>query len=111
LKRNLAENLVLMEMLKFRYNAGKGSNLYFFRDHTGNEVDLVLDTPQGIRGIEVKTAQTVTGAFFRPLEFLGRISSELSSAHLVYGGEQRRVQRGVEIIPWCEMGSLRPIVV
>ncbi|HNV72271.1 MAG TPA: ATP-binding protein, partial [Candidatus Ozemobacteraceae bacterium] len=43
LRGHLFENFVIMEALKHRYNRGQRSNLSFFRDATGNEVDLILE--------------------------------------------------------------------
>lgn len=38
----LFENFIVMEALKRRYNRGKESNLYFYRDSNQNEIDLLL---------------------------------------------------------------------
>ena len=46
----LFENFVVMEALKHRFNQGKASNLFYFRDATGNEIDLLLFTGGGGRG-------------------------------------------------------------
>ena len=43
----LFENFIVTEALKQRYNMGKESNLYFYRDSTQNEVDLVLKKVRG----------------------------------------------------------------
>ena len=39
----LFENFIISEFLKNRYNHVKNKNIYFFRDHVGNEVDIILD--------------------------------------------------------------------
>ncbi|MBI9096676.1 MAG: DUF4143 domain-containing protein [Sphaerochaeta sp.] len=39
---NLFENMIVMEAVKARYNAGKSNQLYFFRNSNGLEVDLLL---------------------------------------------------------------------
>jgi len=43
LRGNLFENLVVMEALKYRLHRGRRSNLHFYRDSNGNEVDLLLN--------------------------------------------------------------------
>ena len=43
----LFENFIVTEALKQRYNMGKESNLYFYRDSNQNEVDLVLKKVRG----------------------------------------------------------------
>ncbi len=42
LRGHLFENMVIAEALKYRLNQGKRSNLYFYRDSKGNEVDLLI---------------------------------------------------------------------
>jgi predicted AAA+ superfamily ATPase len=39
---HIFENMVVIECLKTRTNAGKLPNLYFFRDSNGNEVDILF---------------------------------------------------------------------
>lgn len=56
----LFENLIVSEMLKSRYNQGKRSNLYFWRDTAGHEVDLVIEKADRLIPAEIKSGQTVT---------------------------------------------------
>jgi len=39
----LFENWVITELLKQRYNRALVSNPYFWRDNTGNEIDVLVD--------------------------------------------------------------------
>ena len=55
---NMFENLVVLEALKSRFNAGRRSNLYFFRDAKGFEIDLILDEQRQPRPIEIKSTHT-----------------------------------------------------
>ena len=43
LRGALFENWVVSELLKGRFNRGLPSNLFFWRDSTGNEVDVLLE--------------------------------------------------------------------
>lgn len=40
------ERLVVSELLNARFNLGLSSNLFFWRDNTGNEVDLLIEQGQ-----------------------------------------------------------------
>lgn len=40
----LFENLAVLEVLKTFHNAGQHPDLHFYRDSTGNEADLVLQS-------------------------------------------------------------------
>ena len=69
LRGALFENFIITEILKGRYNQGKVSNIYFFRDHVGNEVDIVLDYGDKVTSIEIKSAQTVNSSFYKGLNY------------------------------------------
>lgn len=43
LKGALFENLIVLEIFKKRLNQGLPTNLYFWRDRTGHEVDLLAE--------------------------------------------------------------------
>jgi predicted AAA+ superfamily ATPase len=50
----LWENFIFMELLK-KSNAGKNSEeFYFWRTHTGQEIDLIRDSEKGLEAIEIK---------------------------------------------------------
>lgn len=42
-KGAIFENLIIAELLKQRYHNGKEPNLYFWRDHKGREIDLLIE--------------------------------------------------------------------
>lgn len=67
LRGNLFENLVVIEALKYRYNRGKRSNLHFWRDAKGNEVDLVIEAGPDIVPVEIKSGATITEDYFKGL--------------------------------------------
>ena len=72
---NLFENMVVIEALKARLNAGKEPELYFYRDNKGNEVDLLFRRNRQLIPIEIKSAMT-----FNP-EFAKESRSSRKSRH------------------------------
>ena len=98
LRGNLFENLVVGEALKYRYNRGKRSNLFFWRDAKGNEVDLVVDNGADVLPVEVKAGATISPDYFRGLTaFCQRMKEPPQNAALVYGGAERQRRTGVTI--------------
>ena len=98
LRGHLFENLVVVEALKYRFNRGKRSNLLFFRDSSGLEVDLLCTRGARFAAIEVKAGQTVGRSFFSNLKKLrkllpGRVAEEI----LVHGGQSEYVREGVKV--------------
>jgi uncharacterized protein len=59
--------MIGMEALKYRFNRGLRNNLTFFRDRTGNEVDLLYSAGENILALEIKTAETVNASLLQGL--------------------------------------------
>jgi predicted AAA+ superfamily ATPase len=98
LKGALFENLVVMEALKLRYNRGRRSNLFFYRDSNGNEVDLVCSFADQLVGVEIKAGATMTGDYFKGLERLSAaLPQPLAGKMLVYGGDEEHLRGDVRV--------------
>jgi predicted AAA+ superfamily ATPase len=88
LRGHLFENLVIVEFLKGRYNKAQSSNLFFYRDHTGNEVDLVLREALSLIPVEIKSAETYSSDYLKGLNHFNKVFKQnLNSGYVVYGGE------------------------
>lgn len=103
----LFENLVIAEFLKNRFNNACENNLYFFRDHVGNEVDLVLDYGDELIPVEIKSGQTLGSDFLRGLDtYLKLRRSGKRTGFLVYGGEVNQTVRDVGVYSWRKLKTL-----
>jgi predicted AAA+ superfamily ATPase len=84
----LFENLIVSEALKHRYNQGKESNLFFYRDSHQNEVDLLLRKGEQFHAIEIKSAQTYNSSFEKGLKVLESVFGErVIRQTIVYTGD------------------------
>lgn len=43
MKGGLFETLIIGKFLKYRFNKGEESNLFFWRDKTGHEIDCLIE--------------------------------------------------------------------
>lgn len=103
----LFENLVISELLKRRYNQGLASNLYFWRNNTGEEVDVVVEHGDKLQPIEIKSGQTYNSDFLIGLNKWARYAGEAAlPAQLVYGGDVPMTRNAVAVHPWREMSKL-----
>jgi predicted AAA+ superfamily ATPase len=103
----LFETWAVSELLKGRYNLGKPSNLFFWKDRSGREVDVLIDTGKKLIAVEMKSAQTLASDFFRGLDSWVRISGDASAKPwLVYGGTERQSRAQVEVLPWISIDEL-----
>jgi predicted AAA+ superfamily ATPase len=103
----LFETWVVAELLKARYARGLGSNLFFWRDRSGHEVDLVIEQGATLVPVEIKSGQTVQPAFFRGIEDWRRISGQPDGeAWLVFGGDREERRGSLRVLPWQSIGEL-----
>lgn len=108
LRGALFETLVVNELLKNRLNHGLHQPLYFWRDNTGTEVDVVLEQGQEIAAVEIKSSYSLASdAMASLLRWRGYAQSrgefQTIRCGLVYGGAQRYVREGVEVLPWSQL--------
>lgn len=107
LRGALFESLVVSECLKYRYNAGRRSNLYFFRDRSGNEVDLMLKHGDRYAALEIKSAQTFHSDFTKGLKFLKDLLKEqISAMGIVYGGDLTQSRENIKIAGFRDLVPL-----
>lgn len=96
LRGALFENLVVSELLKFRFNRLKRENLTFFRDAKGHEVDILYTLANEITLIEVKAGATVREDYFKNLEYFDSSIKAAKSKIVVYDGDRNeKWSRGV----------------
>lgn len=107
----LFESWVISELLKTRYNAGETSNLYFWRDRSGHEVDLLIDHGTHLSPLEIKSGQTINKDYFKGLEFWKNLADDnAGKAWLVYGGDSRQIRSEVTVLPWYEINSKQIVI-
>ena len=103
----LFETYVVSECLKDRFNRGLPSNLYFWRDNVGHEVDLVVERGGKLVPVEIKSGQTLVDEWFAGLGKWARIAgTRAAKANLVYGGTKAFVRSGIAVHPWNRIPSL-----
>ncbi len=98
---SLFENFIVMEALKDKLNQGDSTPMHFYRDSTGNEVDLLLPADGQFRAIEVKAGATVNPDYFRGLrQFAKTHGDQMESGCVVYGGTQDQGRSDWPVWSW-----------
>ncbi len=94
LRGALFENLAVADVVKHLSNSARRSPLFFYRDSSGLEIDLVYPLGNHLLPIEIKAGHTIVPAHFEPLARFARLlPSAAGHALLVYGGDED-VSRG-----------------
>ena len=103
LRGPLFENMVIVEILKQRFNLGRASNLSFFRDSRGLECDILFETADGTGAIEIKSGATVTADFFSALNAVAKVVPEITLKAVIYGGAARQSRSAGEVVPFDDL--------
>jgi uncharacterized protein len=99
-KGSLFENLVIVDFLKRRYNCGRTNNLFFWRDNTGNEIDLLIENGNQLIPVEIKSGQTISDEFFKGIRYWNKIT-QTEGGFLVYGGSMiQKRSNGITVVPF-----------
>jgi len=91
LRGDLFENLVVLELMKYRFNRAQDPNLYFYRDQSKNEIDIIIKHGHELIPVEIKSAQTFHSQFLKGLKLLKRILPErVPQGYVLYAGDSRQ---------------------
>lgn len=110
LRGAIFENMVVAEMLKHRFNTGKPSNLYFYRDKSKREVDILQVDGLQMKAYEVKSAQRFDSSFFKNLKYLKELfGNNLISTQVIYDGEDNDYDSANGIFNFRNIAKMKQI--
>jgi predicted AAA+ superfamily ATPase len=102
----LFENWVVSEIKKNRFNMLQHDELFYFRDSTGNEVDLICKNENAPLAIEIKSGKSSDNSQFRALKYWQKLQPE-SQAILLYGGKKSEmISDNLSLTSWTEVAAL-----
>ncbi len=107
LRGAIFENMVVADILKQRHHSVLPSNLYFYRDHSGIEVDLLMDNGGQVTPIEIKSSATWNKDFQKGIKALGNIIDNTKKpGYVVYNGIDIPMD-DYEVISWKNCNKIR----
>ena len=103
MKGAIFETFVFSEIYKAFAHSGEQPPLYFWRDRTGHEVDIVIDTGKRLIPVEIKSAETIDISFFEWLKYYISLGAPVSKTGVLVHGGDALYQRGSFVIrPWFQ---------
>lgn len=100
----LFENLVISEVLKYQLNRGNEIRFGYFRDSTGNEIDLIIRVQGELIAWEIKSAATYSSDFMKGLDYFKKIAKDpIQKTQIIYGGNQEHTVGSHQIISYKKM--------
>jgi len=106
LRGALFENLIILELLKARYNNGQRGNLFYWRDRTGNEIDVLIDQSSQVIPVEIKTASTFNTDYVKGINYWKKVNPDTKKAFVIYTGKSA-VLDSSQILNWKDLGVIK----
>ncbi len=101
LRGGIFENYIISEHAKQCFHRGERPNMFFWRDRSGHEIDLIVERGLELRAYEVKAGETVRSDMFRNLEYFASLFElPADQCQVIYGGAQAQSFRNAQVIPW-----------
>ncbi len=96
----LFETMIVAELVKWIKTVRKDVNLYFYRTRSGFELDLLVETRNGLIGVEIKSRKTISAMDTRPMQKLARkLEKKWLGGLVVYRGDE--IKRLAEFDIWA----------
>ena len=100
----LFESWVVSELYKKRLNTGLPIDLFFWRDNTGNEVDLIIENEKGLQPIDIKSGSTYASDWSQGLKKWQALAKNSSlEPAILYGGESNFERESLQVWGWRDV--------
>jgi hypothetical protein len=107
LRGSVFETFVVSELVKWRLNRGVPADLWFWRDSSGQEIDVVAELGPWLMPIEIKSGQTLNPDYFRGLQrWMALAGDRAREPTLVFGGESATRHQGIRVLPWGRVSEV-----
>lgn len=80
------ENMAVIEILKKLTNSGRRPNIYFYRERSGIEVDIISENNNGLNIYEVKSGKTLQNDYMANMKRFVAEYPEVKSSTVIYDG-------------------------
>lgn len=82
------ETMVVGELMKWMKTAGRDGEIYFYRTRSGLEVDILLETPAGVVGMEIKNRRVIASKDVTALREVARgLGDRWRGGLVIYSGD------------------------
>ena len=101
------ENWCISEIKKNKCNDGENGGLFYFRDHLGNEIDLIIDKEAGALAVEIKSATKPDKKHIEGLKYWKKYQPSANAILLYQGKNTLNSDLNITYLSWEELDSIR----
>lgn len=93
LRGNLFENMVVNDIIKYGTNRGHEEQLFFYRDKSQHEIDVLRVLVDKVEAYEIKSGMTYSTDYFKNLNYIKPLLKDrIVRTMVLYDGEQENLQ-------------------
>ena len=100
------ENFIVSEIIKNRKNKEQFGEVYFYRDSTGNEVDVLIENEGNLIPIEIKSAVKIQKEHHKNLKWFQKVFRQEGGILLYAGNENESFPNEIEQLSWTNVKDL-----
>ena len=105
LRGSVFESFVVAELVKHFTAVRRDAPLYHWRDATGHEIDVLIDTGDRLIPVEAKSGSTIAATACDTINWWTSLPENPNRGGvLVHGGDRSFDFKGVRVLPWCING-------
>lgn len=98
---HIFEGFCISEFIKSAYHQKIDPDIFFWRDSSGHEIDMIIEQGKNLIPCEIKSGETFTKNFVQGLQYWLKLSgTSPESAILLYGGDQKMIFKNINVFPW-----------
>lgn len=105
-KGQLFENFIILERIKQSWNFKTHEHYYFWRDSSGNEIDLLIESGTKLLAVEIKSGKTIHPDFLKNLKHFSKLKPDVSS-FLVYGGNEYQTRTDATVLGFRHLDEIQ----
>lgn len=88
MRGQLFENLVITNQMKKMLNFGIKDEIFFYRDKSGKEIDLLINTSEGLMAYEIKSGATYRPDYMSNIKYIKKLFGDsIIKSGVIYTGE------------------------
>ena len=106
LKGAIFETMVVIELVKKFTNLGMTPPLFYWRDKTGHEIDVIVDNGGRLTPIEIKSGKTINADYFKNITFWNNLSKNKTATIIFSGNQEQRRSDGTTVTNWHNIHDL-----
>jgi predicted AAA+ superfamily ATPase len=109
LRGSLVETLIVSDLYKQFCNKDfdPSKSLYFWRDHSGHEIDAIIHKQPNPIAVEIKSGKSISPDYFSGFEKWNAFTkTPAATNYVIYGGQNNQKWQAGTILGWQSAGTL-----